>query len=110
MILVCTYMLTVNLICYLERGVGFSLCTALYHVCYYFIAASSTSFKGQGVDVWAAGVTLFCFAFGKVCMFPTVQLALMFRTLEHNIMGNVLDGGLHLVTFSMQSVDMLWAI
>ena len=28
--------------------------------------ASSNSFKGQAVDIWAAGVTLFCFVFGKV--------------------------------------------
>lgn len=29
-------------------------------------ASSSSSFKGQAVDVWAAGVTLFCFVYGKV--------------------------------------------
>lgn len=34
-----------------------------------FVAASSNSFKGQGVDMWAAGVTLFCFVFGKVCVY-----------------------------------------
>lgn len=32
--------------------------------------SSSNPFKGQGVDIWAAGVTLFCFVFGKVPWSP----------------------------------------
>ncbi len=34
----------------------------------FHVTASSSSFKGQGVDIWAAGITLFCFVFGKVSL------------------------------------------
>lgn len=66
--------------------------------------SSSNSFKGQAVDMWAAGVTLFCFAFGKVPWSPPSipELYEMIQTSELPIPKDV--------SVSAELQDLLWKL
>ncbi len=45
---------------------------------YLILTDSSTTFRGQGVDLWAAGITLYCFLFGKVSpWYVQLELAIL---------------------------------